>query len=268
LELGFFEHDAGSRDVDLRAVYRELDEEPMGEEARRLRTRHDIGVPLSERLGQDPEGLVPLLHDIGYRDRLLTVTPLIILAILATVIFGPRPWRGAGLDFMKFDFGAVTFLGLLAVGCLALIMPAASGIAAWLAHATRFGKVAGYYADVVGIRTKEDAVSVKSGNWHVPEEVLFSAPRYWGDLRATSLQTDFYERLIVVSILGIFGSAIAVALAMSSSDSFVDWVPWFGLLVALVVALGVLVSRRRGHAAAVPALVAECYGVQPDDSID
>jgi transcriptional regulator with XRE-family HTH domain len=265
LELGFFENESASRSVDLRATYRYLDEEPMGEEARRLRARHNISAPLSERQGQDPEGLVPLLHDIGYQDRLLTLTPLVALAAIATFILGARPWRGSGYDFIRFDFGALTFLGLVVAACLTFVMPSASGFLARLAGATRFGKVTDWYEDAVAIRNEEGSVST-NGNWHVPEEVLYSAPRHWGDLRVTSLEADLHERLIVVVTFGLVGAGTALAVAINASRSVADWVPWAALLVPLAIAMRLLVARRRGLAAAVPTLVAECYGLQPEDS--
>jgi hypothetical protein len=265
LELGFFENESGSKSADLRATYRHLDEEPMGEEARRLRTRHHLSAPLTERLGQDPEGLVPLLHDIAYHDRLLTLTPLAVLAAIATFILGARPWRGSGYDFVRFDFGTVTFLSLVVIACLAFIMPSTSGFLARLAGATRFGDVVGWYEDAVAIRKEEGAVST-DGNWHLPEEVLYSVPRHWGDLRATSLQADLHERLIVVVVFGLVGAGAALAVAFNASSSVADWAPWAALLVLLAIVVRLLFARRRGLAAAVPALVAECYGLQPEDS--
>jgi hypothetical protein len=264
LELGFYDNEAGPSDIDLRATYHRLDEDPMGDEARLLRSRHGLSTPSSDRLGQDPEGLVPLLHDIAFQDRLLTLTPLAVLALVLALVFGAMPWSGSGYDLLDFDLSAVTFVSLIVVAILTFVMPATSGFLASVSRMTRFGAVARAYADSASIRENEGAVSPGT-NWHIPEEVLFSTPRYWGDLRATSLAVDLHERLIVVGIPSVFCTLVALAIAVNASSAITEWVPWSLILIALTVGLRYLLVRRASIAAAVPTLIAECYGLQPEE---
>lgn len=263
LKLGFFRNHATEKYVDLIGLYKHLDEEPLGEEARRLRERHNIDIPQSERLGQDPDGLIPILHDIAYQDRLLTVTPLVLAVGFGLTLYSGRPWRGNGFDFAGLDLGVLTFFALVAVACLALIMPATSGFLTGLAIATRSKNVREYRFEAAAIRNDEGAVADNGRSWHIVGEGLFSVPSHWGDLRQTSLHADFFERLIAITVGGLSVLSVALVLAVEGSRAPGSWLPWATLLLMLGVALRLLFARRSEYAAAVPGLIAECYGVQP-----
>jgi hypothetical protein len=140
LEIGFDSAESRINRAKLSEKLNQFDTEPWNHDAQLLRRKYDLG-PLSSPspASGDTDGLIPLLHEIAYQDRLLTLTPLVLFLGLVGLLGAGQPWRGNGFDFVGLDFGAISFLGLGVVAFASLILPRVSAMLGALCRVTRVG---------------------------------------------------------------------------------------------------------------------------------
>lgn len=250
--------------IDIRTAYQGLDAEPFGDMARELRTKYGLAGPAAnEYAASDLGAVMPLLQETRYQDRILALTPLVLLATVLGFFVVGRPWRGRGLDFMQLDFEAVALLGVSAATFSSLVLPAIGRLLQRLSVLVRFGRVRWSYDYVSHIRRSEQAVRA-TGAWYVAEEGQFLVHSYRTRARSLCLEADLSERLILVFVGGLLAAIAALSAALSSSPAVASWAPWALSAVALVVLLGMFFRRQQRLAIAIPVVLDDGYGVPPE----
>jgi hypothetical protein len=264
LKRGFVAGGVDADEVALGPTYQRLDAEPFGDLALSLRERFGLVTPATSTSDQDPDGLVPLIRNIRYQDRLLTVTPLVLLGAAIIFFVAARPWRGRGIDLVKLDFGAISFLAIGVIALASLVMPHVAGLLQICCDRTRVGWPRRWHSKATEIREREQA-AFSSPGWCIPEEIPFMVPSRGEELRSLCLELDLYERLVLVSASCVVLSLASLGLAASASLAMTSCAPW--ILVTLLT-MGILIAaivRRRRLAAAVPGSLYRAFGYVADD---
>lgn len=264
LELGFENHEEILAGTSLQAVFEELEREPLGEGAQELRQNFQFAGPSAQSDSSDPDGLVPLLQDIAYQDRLLTLTPLaLLLALLATLAAGrPRNGNGIDIDFNSVNFDGFTLIALAVTAAVALVLPSVSRALTWACAHTRVRDAKIWHTKVSDIRAEEGAVD-RSLGWYVAEERIYSVPEHWGVLRSTCLEVDLYERIILVLLVAIASGLWCTAVAIDAASGLGGWFPWASVVVILAFIATAAYRRQQTLARAVATRVSMAYGIQP-----
>lgn len=263
LERGFHYGGADIDAIDLGGTYQRLDAEPFGDLAGRLRIKFGLQVPSkSDSSLSDPDGMLPLLQTIRFHDRLLTITPLILLTALIGVFWAGRPWRGHGIDLRSLDFGAISFVALGVIAFASLVMPTLSRLLLRACERTRFGDARVQHRGLWEYRSKEQVPLRRSLGWSAEEELPFLVPESREEFSTACLELDLYERLILVLGAGTALYLTAVLFARNANASISSWIPWAvaaGLTLAATIAS---IGRRAGLSRRAAVVARDAYGVR------
>jgi hypothetical protein len=249
-------------DLDLESDLSRFESEPMSVDAQNLRAKYQLGRTPSDETLRDPDGLIPLLHDLRYQDRLLTLTPLTLLAFFVAVFALGAPWRGSGIKVDSPNIAIVTFVALGVIAFGSLLLPPINRLLAWFAESSRIGESRAWHRDARRTRDKENAVE-PTGNWYVPGEEMYSTPEHRRMLKGMCLEADLYERLILVLATGDVLGVLSLVLAVNDSTQWRSWLSWLLATVALVCLTTLALIRRRSLARWIPVILRLSYGRQP-----
>ncbi len=231
-------------DVDLFAVVEELELRPYGQVARCIRHAYDIPLELDSSADSGApvasNSANPVVASVRATDRLLVLSPLLVVIALATVgaalLFTTTPLPTIDWTMPVLSTGAL-------VGFFALVLTPLDRILDRLAEISRNGKARDSYALALDIYNDAGLTPPPGVKWYssTHEKHLLRGARY----AATrwTLLADFAERLSgLVSLLLIAAAPIAIAEAWAHDPGKT------GISIFYLAALALLAAAARYNA--------------------
>ncbi len=230
---------AGKAELNPLEFARRLELDPHGGEARRLRKEFDI------RSSDRPESLIlndggsilGIIDQLQHRDRLMALTPILGIALIAGVLLAGKPWAN-GAEFQWPDFDGVAFVGLAAVALASIFL---ASIGAWIdiaLSACRRGTARKMMQNAKEIREDEQTQVEPQRGWYWPGEDPFLVPSRRDRVRSLTIETDLAERLqallFLFSLAALLPSLIAIR-GDATLSSHWRWLACGGVATALLV---------------------------------
>jgi hypothetical protein len=234
----------------LHSAYRAFDTDVYGLPARRLRAEFNLSVPsFRDSPARQASGLLPVLNEIPYSYRQLTLLPLALLALVVAGTLWSEPWeKGATNRLPTTSLGNALPYAILVVVCFAFILHAVSEKLDCIAEKLRFGnpktvfqrlriarhlEFQGQYAEVEG-----------SKRWFEPLEAAYLMPRNRKYVLDFGLECDLLDRLIPALFLATVFEAGWVIKARQVGVK--GWWGW-AVAAALLLLAALLLHRVRGE---------------------
>ncbi|MDH4277543.1 MAG: hypothetical protein OEZ14_05695 [Acidimicrobiia bacterium] len=239
--------EAAGRPIDPWAVLHEIEEDPWGDQARLLRRRHDLQFRPDQNWNVDEsDGLLPVVDEIEYRDRLLIVFPLTVFLLLVGVALLARPdgELGVGVE-VDLAVSALAFSVFTTSVYFELrwLNSALDRLTAWF----RQGSRRRWFGAMEEVRNLQGHQLAVQDGWYRPGEFRFLIPSCRDRFRSLAREIDISERVAVVLFLFaglLLAPSVLVAVHAQSVDPVQQWL----LLIAVsaVVAMRLL-YRLRGR---------------------
>ncbi len=240
-------------------IAQQLELDPWGKLARKLRQRHQLSPDIRGGATVDQGGILPLVADIRYRDQLLTITPMLGLALIIGLVLLIRPWGALTRPEVP-NIDAVVFFGFVGIVAAAVEIQFFSRLVDRVVSAARLPQMRDVFANIAALRSMEEVPLVGLSGWYQPGERPYLIPTYLDLVEERTKRVDITERslllLAVTSSLVVLTASIALIRQPTSTE---HWI-----LIAGAILLAILAARlsrqliRRAHLA-VGALL-DAYG--------
>lgn len=220
--------------IDAADIARELELDPWGKTATQLRKTFGISVgePTFDQPRNEDSSLLGHLSEIRHRDRLLSLTPVLGLAVVSGFLMAGKPWE-AEPTFQWPNFDAVTFVGFSIFTALSLQLRVAGQILDVLAASMRWGKRRKYYKQAKSLRRDENSPAPSQRGWYWPGEDPYIVTTYRDRARSLTIEADLTERAVIVWSFALVGIGAAAGEGMVKAGSASAHKSWIAAWLAI-----------------------------------